>query len=36
MTSEGGNLVETKNMAITDGGFFAQTNTKTVSTFVVS
>ena len=36
MTSEGGNLVETKNMAITDGGFFAQTNTKTVSTFIVS
>ena len=36
MTSQSGNLVETKNLALTNGGFYAQTNAKTVSTFVVS
>ena len=36
MTSSSGNLVETKNLAITNNGFYAQTNSKTVSTFVIS
>jgi glucuronoarabinoxylan endo-1,4-beta-xylanase len=36
MTSSSGNLAETKNLAITNNGFYAQTNSKTVSTFVIS
>jgi glucuronoarabinoxylan endo-1,4-beta-xylanase len=36
MTSQGGNLVESKNLELKDGGFYAQTNSKTVSTFIIS
>ena len=36
MTSSGENLAVTKNMELTGNGFFAQTNSKTVSTFVIS
>ena len=36
MTSQGGNLVETKNLELKEGGFYAQTNSKTVSTFIIS
>ena len=35
-TSQGENLAVTQNMAITDKGFWAQLNSKTVSTFVVT
>ena len=36
MTSAGENLALTENMALTGNGFFAQTNSKTVSTFIIS
>ena len=36
MTSQSSNLAVTQNLSLTGNGFWAQTNSKTVSTFVVS
>jgi len=36
MTTAGENLAVTENMPLTGNGFYAQTNSKTVSTFVIS
>jgi len=36
MTSSAENLAVTKNLELTGNGFYAQTNSKTVSTFVIS
>ena len=36
MTTAGENLALTENLQLTGNGFYAQTNSKTVSTFVVS
>ena len=35
-TTQGANLAETKNMELTDNGFFAQLDSKSVSTFIIS
>ena len=35
-TTQGENLAETKNMELTDNGFFAQLDSKSVSTFIIS